>query len=47
MVGLPIQYALVLDFSGFRKVIDLVGGVEVNVPKSFTDSGVSGTGKRK
>lgn len=37
MVGLPIQYALVLDFSGFRKVIDLVGGVEVNVPKSFTD----------
>ncbi|MEK7533369.1 MAG: LCP family protein [Patescibacteria group bacterium] len=38
MVGLPIQYALVLDFSGFRKVIDLVGGVEVNVPKSFTDS---------
>lgn len=38
MVGLPIQYALVLDFSGFRKVIDLVGGVEVDVPKAFTDS---------
>lgn len=38
MVGLPIQYALVLDFSGFRKVIDLAGGVEINVPKSFTDS---------
>lgn len=38
MVGLPMQYALVLDFSGFRKVIDLVGGIEVNVPKSFTDT---------
>lgn len=37
MIGLPIQYALVLDFSGFRKVIDLVGGIEVNIPKSFTD----------
>jgi LCP family protein required for cell wall assembly len=38
MVGLPIQFALVLDFSGFRKVIDLVGGIEVTVPKAFTDS---------
>ncbi len=38
MVGLPIQYALVLDFSGFRKVIDLIGGIEVNVPASFTDT---------
>ena len=38
MIGLPIQYALVLDFSGFRKVIDLVGGIEVNIPKSFTDT---------
>lgn len=38
VVGLPIQYALVLDFSGFKKVIDLVGGVTVDVPKGFTDS---------
>ncbi len=38
VVGLPIQYALVLDFSGFQRVVDLVGGVEVNVPKSFTDT---------
>lgn len=38
VVGLPLQYALVLDFSGFRKIIDLVGGVEINVPKSFTDT---------
>ncbi|MBI5018772.1 LCP family protein [Candidatus Gottesmanbacteria bacterium] len=38
VVGLPLQYALVLDFSGFRKIIDLVGGVEINVQKSFTDT---------
>lgn len=38
VVGLPIQYSLVLDFSGFKKVIDLVGGVSVDVPKGFTDS---------
>ncbi|MFZ5535636.1 MAG: LCP family protein [Patescibacteria group bacterium] len=37
VVGLPIQYALVLDFSGFKKIIDLVGGVEIQVEKSFTD----------
>jgi len=37
VVGLPIQYALVLDFSGFEKVINLVEGIQVNVPKSFTD----------
>ncbi|HLD25204.1 MAG TPA: LCP family protein [Patescibacteria group bacterium] len=38
VVGLPIQYALVLDFSGFTKVIDLVGGVTIDVPKGFTDT---------
>lgn len=37
MIGLPIQYALVLDFSGFTKVIDLVGGVSVDVPQGFID----------
>jgi len=37
MVGLPIQYALVLDFSGFQRVIDMVGGIDVTVPSAFTD----------
>lgn len=35
--GLPIHYAVVVDFSGFTKVIDLVGGVEVDVAQSFID----------
>lgn len=38
VVGLPIQYALVLDFSGFKNVIDVVGGVTVDVTKGFTDT---------
>lgn len=37
VVGLPIQYAFVLDFSGFRRVIDLAGGITVTVPEAFTD----------
>jgi len=38
MVGLPIDYALVFDFSKFRDVINFFGGVTVNVPKAFTDT---------
>lgn len=37
VVGIPIHYGLVIDFSGFRRVIDEVGGVDVAVEKGFTD----------
>lgn len=37
VVGLPIHYGIRLDFSGFAKAIDLVEGVEVEVPKTFDD----------
>ena len=37
VVDLPIHYVLLIDFSGFEEVIDLVGGVSVNVPRSFVD----------
>lgn len=37
VIGMPIQYAVVVDFSGFTKVIDAVGGIDVNVPEAFTD----------
>ena len=37
VVGMPVHYALVIDFSGFRDMIDLVGGVDVNVVTAFTD----------
>lgn len=37
VVGVPIQYGAVIDFSGFKDIIDQLGGVEVNVANSFTD----------
>ena len=37
VVGLPINYAMVMDFSGFTKIINVLGGVTVNVERSFTD----------
>jgi polyisoprenyl-teichoic acid--peptidoglycan teichoic acid transferase len=38
VVGMPIHYAILIDFSGFQEVIDRLGGVEVNVSKAFTDN---------
>lgn len=37
IVGVPIHYAAVLDFSGFRRIIDELGGIEVNVERAFID----------
>lgn len=33
----PVHYALVLDFAGFIKAIDAVGGLDVMVDRSFDD----------
>jgi len=37
VVGVPVHYGLVVDFSGFTKIIDQVGGVDVEIEKSFMD----------
>lgn len=37
VTGLRIPYFAVVDFAGFKKAIDRVGGVEVNVERTFTD----------
>lgn len=37
IVGLPIHYVFLMDFDGFEEAIDLVGGVEVEVERSFDD----------
>lgn len=36
-LGLPIHYGLRVDFSGFTKAVDTVGGISVNVENSFDD----------
>jgi len=37
IIGLPIQYAVVIDFDKFKELIDFLGGVEINIDNSFTD----------
>lgn len=36
-LGIPVHYALVLDFQGFVKAIDAVGGIDVEVENTFDD----------
>jgi LCP family protein required for cell wall assembly len=33
-MGIPIHYHAIVDFEGFRKAIDTVGGVDINVPEN-------------
>jgi polyisoprenyl-teichoic acid--peptidoglycan teichoic acid transferase len=47
VVGLPIHYSFLLDFSGFKEIIDMLGGIEVNVSKAFTDEDYPIAGKEK
>lgn len=35
-IGIPIHYHAIIDFAGFRKAIDTVGGVDINVAESGT-----------
>lgn len=36
-IGQPIHYVVVLEFEGFIEIIDSVGGIEVNVERTFDD----------
>lgn len=35
--GIPVRYFVSIDFQGFEKSIDILGGVDVTVTKSFSD----------
>lgn len=37
ITGQPVHYAIALDFAGFIELINIVGGIEVNVNNSFDD----------
>ncbi len=37
VTGLNIDYYIAVDFSGFKNIIDLLGGIEVDVPLTFDD----------
>lgn len=36
-LDVPIHYYVAVDFAGFVKMVDSIGGIDVNVEKSFTD----------
>lgn len=38
VTGLPVNYFISVDFGGFVKVIDNLGGITIDVPKSFDDA---------
>ena len=33
LTGLPIEHVVVMDFQGFKKLIDALGGIEIDVPE--------------
>lgn len=37
VLGVPVHYATVVDFTGFVKAVDLLGGVDIEVERSFDD----------
>lgn len=37
IVGQPVHYGIVIDFEGFKHVIDVLEGVEVDIENSFVD----------
>jgi len=37
IVGQPVHYGVVIDFSGFKELIDVLGGIEVEIERSFVD----------
>jgi LCP family protein required for cell wall assembly len=37
VTGLNVDYALVIDFSGFKDIIDTIGGINVTIDNSFID----------
>lgn len=36
-LGIPIHYYVLLDFDGFRRIIDALGGIDVDVPEAIDD----------
>lgn len=47
ITGLPIDHFVTIDFEGFTNAIDILGGVDIDVERSFDDSRYPITGKEK
>lgn len=44
LLGIPIHYYAKIDFYGFVKIVDSVGGVDIDVKKGFYDATYDGIG---
>ncbi|MCT6892829.1 MAG: LCP family protein [Bombilactobacillus mellifer] len=42
LLNIPINYYVTLDMKGLEKVVDAVGGIDVNVPFTFTSEATGG-----
>lgn len=38
MLGKEVDYYLIVDFNTFRKAVDLIGGIDINVDRAFDDN---------
>jgi len=45
ILGVPVHYAMVIDFSQFEALIDYIGGIDIHVPVSFVDGDYPIAGK--
>ncbi len=36
-LGIPVHYYVRIDFNGFIKIVDTIGGIDVDVPREITD----------
>lgn len=41
VLGIPIHYYTMIDFAGFRKAIDTVGGIQINVKEALIDQSMA------
>lgn len=37
VMGIPVHYGVVIDFSAFKDIVDALGGIQVTVENGFTD----------
>jgi LCP family protein required for cell wall assembly len=37
-LGVPVHFYVLIDFNGFRKIVDTLGGIDVDVPTPIDDS---------
>lgn len=42
IIGIPIHYAISVDFKGFKEIIEQLDGIEVDVPRDFYDPNYDG-----